>query len=160
MAYHAFSDIEGVRIAVEMERRGESFYRTAARLAKTSEARDMLNSLADEEAAHLREFQRLCDCLAGNAACESLYTAEQSAYLSAIAADIVFPEGLMTLRRAGFDDPKEVLQAAIDSEKDSILFYTELAALTTDPMAREVFGEIIRQERKHMTRLLTRLSEA
>ena len=32
--YHVFSDVEGLRIAVEMERRGEDFYRRAAKVSR------------------------------------------------------------------------------------------------------------------------------
>ena len=34
MPSHAFSDSEGVRIAVEIERRGGDFYRRAAKITK------------------------------------------------------------------------------------------------------------------------------
>ena len=34
---HVFSDVEGLRIAVEMERRGEDFYRRAARVSRADE---------------------------------------------------------------------------------------------------------------------------
>ena len=59
--HHVFSDIEGLRIAVEMERRGEDFYRRAARVSRTQETVALLNALADDETMHCREFQRLHD---------------------------------------------------------------------------------------------------
>ena len=58
-----------------------------------------------------------------------------------MAADIVFPGGLMALREEGFDDIRAVLDYAIVSEKDSILFYLELARLSSDEAARNVFLE-------------------
>ena len=158
--HHVFSDVEGLRIAVEMERRGEDFYRRAARVSRTQETVDLLNSLADDETLHGREFQRLHDlaCARRDAACEECYDDETNAYLSAIAADIVFPGGLMALRQAGFENPRAVLTTAIASEKDSILFYTELAGRAKDAEARKVFEEITRQERGHLARLLNKLA--
>ena len=84
---------------------------------------------------------------------------EAGAYLSAVAADIVFSDGLMALRSAGFDSPAGALQEAIQSEKDSILFYTELSENAFDPAARKVFEEIIRQEKGHLRTLQLRLND-
>ena len=87
------------------------------------------------------------------------YGEEASAYLSAVAADIVFPGGLMALREEGFDDIRAVLDYAIASEKDSILFYSELARLSSDTEARKTFLEIAEQERGHMRRLCRQRAE-
>ena len=42
----AFTDLEGLRIAVDMEKRGEDFYRRAARVSKSPEMVALLNELA------------------------------------------------------------------------------------------------------------------
>jgi rubrerythrin len=155
MKTHAFNDREGLKIAAEMERRGEVFYRKAARLSDSPETVRVLERLAADEALHRAEFERLA---AKTAASDVDYDEETSAYLSAIAADVVFPEGLMALRRAGFNSPEDVLLEAIQSEKDAILFYTELAAHAAGAGAKATFEEIIRQERSHMRLLQKRLS--
>ena len=57
---HDFNDLEGLRIAIEMEKRGEALYRKAARVSKKREVVDMLVALAADEVAHLwRGSQRL-----------------------------------------------------------------------------------------------------
>lgn len=151
----SFNDAQGIRIAAEMERRGEAFYRKAARISKNPETAKTFELLASEEALHRVEFERL----AGQVKEDSGdYDPEVSAYLSAVAADIVFSDGLMALRSAGFDSPAGALQEAIQSEKDSILFYTELSENAFDPAARKVFEEIIRQEKGHLRTLQLRLN--
>ena len=40
-----FNDLEGIRIAVEMERRGRDFYEMAARVSKNSGMKEMLQQL-------------------------------------------------------------------------------------------------------------------
>ena len=100
--FHVFSDLEGIRIAVEMERRGESFYRHAARVSKSKETVEMLLSLANEEQYHRAEFERLYAAEAALGASEAAYDDETNAYLTAIAAEVVFPQGLMALRDEGF----------------------------------------------------------
>ncbi|MEE1199963.1 MAG: ferritin family protein [Christensenellales bacterium] len=158
---HMFNDAEGLRIAVEMERRGERFYRRAAKISRAQDAVALLNQLADDEVYHAREFQRLYELemeRRGDAP-EDAYDDETNAYLTAMAADVVFPGGLMALRKTGFDDVRAVLTTAIASEKDSILFYTELARLAGDGSAAEIFREIARQERGHLARLLNKLAD-
>lgn len=157
--FHVFSDLEGIRIAVEMERRGESFYRHAAKVSKSEETIGMLLSLAGEEQNHRAEFERLYAAEAEGGASDAAYDDETNAYLTAIAAEVVFPRGLMALKDEGFENPEAVLTHAIASEKDSILFYTEMQARTADVHAREVFGEIVRQERGHLFRLQRRLAQ-
>ena len=53
---HDFNDLEGLRIAIEMEKRGEALYRKAARVSKKREVVDMLAALAADEVAHAAEF--------------------------------------------------------------------------------------------------------
>ena len=155
MRIHSFSDAEGVKIAIEMERRGEAFYRRAARISRNPETVRMLEQLAGEERVHSAEFEKLG---ARSGIGQEAYDAETNAYLSAIAGDIVFSEGLMALRHTGFDSPEGALLEAIQSEKDSILFYTELARMARGDEARAVFEEIIRQEKGHMRLLQMRLA--
>lgn len=155
--FHEFSDLEGIRIAVEMERRGESFYRRAARVSRSAEAVELLEALARDEQAHRAEFERLAE--GRSELSDAAYDDETNAYLTAIAAEVVFPQGLMGLREAGFENPAAVLRSAIASEKDSILFYTELRERSADERAREVFSEIARQERGHLYRLQKQLEQ-
>ncbi len=65
----------------------------------------------------------------------------------------------MALREEGFESPEAVLKYAIDSEKDSILFYTEIQNHTKDAHAQEIFAEIVHQERAHLYRLQRRLAQ-
>ena len=157
--FHVFSDLEGIRIAIEMERRGESFYRRAAKVSRNQDTIAILISLANDEQRHQAEFERLYAAQAESGMSDHAYDDETNAYLTAIAAEVVFPLGLMGLKETGFEDPVAVLNHAIASEKDSILFYTELQFRTTDEHARCVFGEIIRQERGHMFRLQRQLDQ-
>ena len=155
--FHVFSDLEGIRIAIEMERRGESFYRRAAKVSKSDNTVQMLLSLANDEMHHKAEFERLYKAESEAGMSDKAYDDETNAYLTAIAAEVVFPQGLMGLKSEGFENPAAVLNHAITSEKDSILFYTEMQNHTADERAKAVFSEIIRQERGHMFRLQRQL---
>ena len=154
-----FNDLEGLRIAIEMEKRGEDFYRRAAKVSRSEETIFLLNQLASDEVVHAAEFERLYNQALEyhDARAQENYDEETSAYLSAVAADIVFSSGLMALRRVGFESPEAVLEYAIGSEKDSILFYTELNGCAKTAHCRSTFQEIARQERRHLARLIGRL---
>ena len=158
---HQFSDLEGLRIAMEMEKRGHDFYRRAARLTKSESIVKMLEELAAEEEGHQRDFSKLMEdqCAGRFAEASACYSSETSTYLSAIAADIVFPGGLMEVgRRGGFDNLAAILTTAIDSEKNAILFYSELRDLTGDEDAKNAFGSVIAQEKVHLARLQEQLN--
>ena len=151
-----FGDLEGLRIAAEMEKRGGEFYRLAARVSRSQETKDLLTSLAADEAVHLREFQRLYE--KAEEENRAPYAPERAAYLSAMAAEIAFPEGVVGL--AGrLESPRAILEYAIQSEQDSIRFYTELTKTSGCAPMVSVFEDIIRQETGHLHRLQKMLSE-
>lgn len=161
MAVYSFNDLEGLRIAMEMERRGGDFYRRAARISKNPQAVQLLSALADEEQEHLRQFSQLYEQrLVCADAQDDQYEGETASYLSAVAADVVFSGGLMQLgAEGGFESPSAILIHAMQSEKDSILFYTEMIAQAHDEQARRVFSQIVTQEKQHLGRLRDQLLE-
>lgn len=154
LGIHWFNDIEGLRIAAEMERRGQLFYQRSARISRSPEALELLNSLAADEREHYEIFLGLYEAVSAENPAVTNYNRESSAFLSAIAADIVFAGGLTQLGvEAGFDDPKAILRYGIQSEKDSILFYSELVKQTENAVVERTFREIIEQEMEHLYEL-------
>lgn len=160
MQVYDFNDLEGIRIAVEMERRGRDFYDAAARVAKSEQMREMLRKLKAEEVVHMQQFGRLHEREQSNAAAAKPYSKETSAFLTALAADIVFSDGLVAVGvKGGFDDPAVMLKEAIESEQESIDFYATLERETEDDHAKEIFREIIAQEQSHQERLRAQLNK-
>lgn len=156
MKYHSFSDAEALRIAIEMEARGEAFYTKAARISKNPETVKVFQQLAADERIHRAEFEKL----AAKAQLSDIeYDQEANAYLNAIAADVVFSDGLMALRTTGFETPEGAIMEAIRSEKDSVMFYSELAERASDKEAQDIFSEIIFQEKAHLRTLQLRLAK-
>lgn len=149
-----FSDLEGLRIAAEMERRGEEFYRRAMHVSRNPVAKALLMQLADDEKLHEKEFRRMSEKLLESPEEIAYYDEEGSIYLSAIAAEVVFADGLVGMAKDhGLDNPVAILKNAIQSEKDSILFYSEMILRANSDHARSVFVEIVRQEKMHLTTL-------
>ena len=155
MHTHIFNDLEGIRIAIEMERRGRDFYGAVAKMAQNAP----LEVLRAEENAHMNQFRRLYDLEQELLSGDEAYSAETSAYLTAVAADIVFSDGLVSVGvRGGFSEPQVILAESIRSEQQSIDFYRALSETTRDAHAACVFREIIAQEQMHLERLRGQLS--
>jgi len=152
-----FGDLDGLRLAAEMEKRGGDFYRLAARVSKKEETRAMLNALAADEAVHLREFQKLYERELSKKQ-YVVYAPEKSAYLSAMAAEIAFPGGVVSLS-GQLESPRSILESSIRSEQESIRFYSGVAEATPCEETARVFRDIIRQETGHLHRLEKMLSE-
>ena len=137
-----------------MEARGGSFYQRAARVTSSEAAREMMKSLAADEAVHQSEFIRLHDQVLAKKEAKEAYDETTSAYLTALAADIVFPGGLSQLSRdGGLESVEAILRTAIQSEEDSIAFYETVARATKDASTRAIFEEIAAQERAHKRKL-------
>ncbi len=123
---HQFSDLEGLRIAVEMERRGVEFYRRAARLTKSEGIVRMLEDLAAEEESHRRDFARNLEaqCQAAPRRPPRLLGERAPTFRrSRRTSFFLRPD---EVKEGGIDSLSAILTTAIDSEKNSILFYTEL----------------------------------
>lgn len=159
MIHHPFNDREGLRIAIELERRGLNFYEHALKVTKSAEVRALLLELADDERGHIAEFSRLYENMAEPSP-EENYDDETSAYLSAIAADVVFPGGLSALAKdSGLESTKSILDCGIQSEKDAILFYNALIERIGNEAHRNAFVEIVLREMAHLSRLKSLLME-
>lgn len=157
MIAHRFSDLEALRIAIEIERTGEKFYRSLLALATNDRSRQVLESLAQQEKVHAERFDELYKrevALHDDDGDSVVYDKETNAYLSAIAAEVVFPGGAMaSVLKKRTDTVDDVLLTAIYSEKDSILFYMELLEKIENKEWRATFQSIIEEERSHLTEL-------
>jgi len=152
MVVHPFSDREAIRIAAEIERKGERFYRMALGVAKDGAACTLLQMLRDQEKAHAARFDAMLLKLPKeDAQQDKAYDLESSAFLSAIAAEVVFPGGVLaSLMSHKLDTLRDILLYAISSEKDSLLFYLEMLTETQSETLKPVLREIIAEEKKHL----------
>ena len=155
-----FSDIEALKIAAEIERRGADIYARALKIAKRSEVKELLAKLHADELQHEAVFEKLSEmALSSNEAAE-YYSPEAAMFLSAFAAEIVFPGGLMKLANdSGLEDPHVILEHAIQAEKNSILFYQEVIAASKNATLKKYLSDIAREERSHLMGLLTQVHE-
>lgn len=155
-----FNDIEALKIAREIELRGADIYARALKIAKKDDVRKILEKLHSDELQHAAVFEQLSEQALKHAEDAEYYTEEASLFLSAFAAEIAFPGGLMKLGADnGFDDPRAVLAHAVQAEKNSILFYQEVMAASSNETLKKYLGDIAREERSHLMGLLTQIRD-
>jgi rubrerythrin len=153
-----FSDLEGLRIAMAMEARGRDFYDQAYKQSGNSEHKELFLWLKNEEIHHLAKFTALFKTIEGRKeahTAEYLYDSEASRYLTVIAEEHVFPKTSYDAAKhvAGLTGIQAILQAAMQAEKDSVLFYDELAKQAKFPEAGETFRLLKNEEQTHVVKL-------
>jgi len=152
---NTFSDLEGLRIAMAMETRGRDFYEQAYKQSSNPEHKELFLWLKNEEIHHLAKFTALFKTIEGRKeahTAEYLFDPEASRYLAAIAEEHVFPKTPYDAAKhvAGLTGIQAILQVAMQAEKDSVLFYDELANQAKYPEAREIFRLLKNEEQSHV----------
>jgi rubrerythrin len=136
--------------ALEIERNGESFYRTVAAAAQDRDVKALFQDLAYQEQRHYRTFERML--ARAPAPPSNVDTASYRAFLQhTLAGALIGPDkGMERARQAGTEN--EALRAAMAFEKDTLLFFYELADAVPTEHTAALHG-IIDEERDHLRQL-------
>ncbi len=172
-----FSDLEGLRLAVAIEKRGAEFYMQAQDNANDPRHKALFAFLLQEELNHAAKFETLYDELkhTKNAGDDQyLFDADVSRYLQALVETQVFPRhgpqpaepklahGVLETGwqhqtpgqpTAGGHTVKSILQLALQAEKDSILFYDQMMANAKFPEAKTLFAKLKAEEQVHVEKI-------
>lgn len=147
-----FSGGEILDVALQIERNGHRFYAELRERAENDKVKELASYLAEQELQHIRDFEALKDRIGDFQPPWESYPGEYEAYMRALAEGQIFndPVGKKLLEGATTED--EALFAAMGFEKDSIVFYSEMARLVPE-RERNVVEELARQEREHLMKL-------
>lgn len=103
---------------------------------------------------HLQKFLAKVNENKEAASDEYLFDAETSRYLTVLADGHIFPTAENAeVKIAEVTTIPEILQMAIQAEKDSILFYDELASKSKFEDARRIFTTLKAEEQTHVVKL-------
>jgi rubrerythrin len=156
-----FNADEIFEMAEEMEKNGAKFYRKAAKNTSDRQTKQMLLDMADMEDNHLQTFREMRQQLTGQEKAETVFDPDNEAamYLQAM-ADSHGYEGKISPDEelTGKETPKELLEIALNSEKESVVFYTGLKSLVPPNAGRDKVKAIICEELVHITTLLNKLN--
>jgi rubrerythrin len=149
-----YSAEEVVQLAVNTEKNGKEFYDNAAKKTKSAELKKMFDFLAMQEDHHRMIFESLRGKT--ERLMEPADMEEIEGYLNAIVESEFFLGGDKALSKATkSDSPRELLSFALQFEKDTLLFFAEISELA-EGRTKEVLGEIIKEEKKHV-KIITEL---
>jgi len=155
-----FNADEIFEMAEEFERNGAKFYRRAAANSPDKETKQMLLDMATMEDGHLKTFQEMREELSGREKEPMVFDPDNlsALYLQAM-ADARGYEGKITPAKelTGDETPKEIIEIALNSEKESVVFYFGLKGLVPVKAGRDKVEAIIIEELDHITTLLGRL---
>ena len=143
-------------MAEQMERNGGKFYRTAADNTDESANKEFLLELAAMEDQHEKTFHALRSELSSPEKASTVFDPEGEAalYLRALADTRVFFE-----KEIDVSSMKKILKAAIEAEKDAIVFYLGMKEAVPDNLGKGRLDHIIKEEMGHVQLLSKKLVE-
>jgi len=147
-----FNAIEVFEIAEQIERNGAAFYRRAAELFEDSDAAGIFTKLADWEVKHEAAFAEMRKQLADEPVELSTFDPEDAPLdakaMAGLAAFGLRPDPSAEL--AGCKTKADVLNLALQKEKDTIVYYTGLKEFVPVAAAINKIGDIIKEELRHI----------
>ncbi|MBD3346645.1 MAG: hypothetical protein GF401_16440 [Chitinivibrionales bacterium] len=152
MPVMTFSADDVLGRAIEVENKACAFYRSAAENVENEEMQGLFGYLSDMEKEHSRIFRELREGLSedekkvqpldpGN---EMFYYLEGMQDLHAWESKIAERFGIKTPENA-----KDILQIALNAEKETVYFYTFLKDYVPEGQGRTKVETIIREEMRH-----------
>ncbi len=143
---------EALQVAVEMERRAIRVYERALTVAGSESARIAVEEILRDEREHLTRFSAMLARLGGEAA-------DEPALIQAMAADALFPGGVMGMAREdALSDLRSVYRYAVDSERRAVEQYGDFARRCEEPAVKNAFLDVAREETIHLASLWERLT--
>lgn len=158
----SFNADEVFEMAEEIERRGARFYSEASKIAPTDEMQKFFLELSGMEAKHLRIFADMRKQLTEDERTATTYDPnnEVARYLQTM-ADAKGWEGRIspTQKLTGKESMKEVIEIALNAEKESVVFYYGLRSMVSQKAGRDRIDRIILEELSHIRTLLEYLKD-
>ena len=145
-----FSLGEIIDFAIRIEENGEAFYRQAEKKGATPEIKALFQSLAEDEVRHQEWFAAMKTSLKREDFDPAL-TGPQRGMFQEIIGNQTFSLNNADLSRLETED--EVLDLAIEFERDTIVFFEMILAFVDEETVRGKVREFIREENRHISLL-------
>lgn len=158
----SFNADEIFEMAEEIERNGAKFYRKAAKNAADDKTRKMLLGLAAMEDGHEIIFAAMRKELSDQDREPTVYDPDnQAALYLKMMADSHGSEGRKspTEEITGNEPIKEILEIALNSEKDSVVFYMNMRGFLKSKTSKDKIKAIIDEEISHINLINEKLRE-
>ncbi|MFA5423663.1 MAG: ferritin family protein [Phycisphaerae bacterium] len=158
----SFNADEVFEMAEEIERQAVKFYSEAAQKATSDDMKRFFIQMSGMEAKHVKIFADMREHLTDEERAETTYDPDNEAaqYLQTM-ADAKGWEGRVTPTQkfTGKESMKEVIEIALNAEKESVVFYYGIKSLVPEKAGRDKLEQIIMEELSHIRILLEYLKE-
>ena len=154
-----FSKNEVIEMAVQIEKRGLSFFEEMVRTATSENVKKVFEFLAQEERSHIETFESLRDS-EDRMQLQGPYNWEEvGQYFGTLIDNMVFPrvEEGKELSKEIYDE-FTAIHTAISIEKDNILFFREISDLVGKE-DKKLLAELVDQEKGHIRKLMVLKNE-
>ncbi len=150
-----FSINEIIELAVQIEKKGYTFYNKALeRKNLSSNSKELLKKLRDDEIVHEQTFKKMRTELDQEEITLSGDWQEVSNYLRTISDSHIFSEPDAAIKLAtSVKNEKELIENAIQFEKDTLLFFNSIYEEIKDQTVRKILKKIIDEEESHVEKL-------
>ena len=142
-------------LAMEIEKSGNAFYSTVAGDTSDAVISELFTFLAREEARHYEFFRDLAGRI-GELEIDREEWEETSAYIKAMTEGRFFVGEDKAIHAAReVQSMRAALDTAIGFEKDTLLFFHEILAVTPD-RSKDAARQIVEEEKRHVLMLAER----
>lgn len=138
---------EVLQLAMQAEETGRLLYEATAAEAKDAKAAALCRQLASQEKAHYEKFRAMKEGLPVDYAARRL-SLEEMEFVSSLVQGKVVPLEAEARRIARSNSLAQILDLAIQAERDSQAFYRQIMA-EVDSTAAGTIREIIAEEARH-----------
>lgn len=149
----SFNADEIFEMAETIERNAAGFYRQAAANAAAKNIEKMLLDLAAMEDSHRWTFQQMREALTVEEKTSDIFDPDNNLvlYLQTMAGQHGF-EGRInaTETLTGRETIEQILKIAVNSEKNSIVFYVGLKSMVPPRLGQDKVEAIIKEEMSHL----------
>ncbi len=142
--------LKAIETAIQIEKDGLAFYTEAAQQTSDPNGKKMFQSLARDEAGHLRLFEDTRQALLERG---KWLSPEEVAAISPGEFDRppIFPTGDEVKSAEIPERELTALRRGIQAEEDSIAFYSQQRDKTDDPDGKAIYAYLVEQEEGHRT---------
>jgi rubrerythrin len=149
-----FNADEVLAMAERIERNGQGFYLQAASMVQGTEIGKLLADLAVWEKGHEALFKVMREDLTGRETESTAFDPydEMALYLTAMADSHIFavddinPAAILE----GNESSEDILDIALEFEKNSILFFMGLQKMVSENLGKEKVWKVIDEETSHI----------
>jgi len=150
-----FTKNDIIEMAVKMENNGYSYYNSAlTRKDLNKDDLAVLTKLRDDEKVHEQTFLGLRDKIDQLDLSETIDWEDAKMYMQTIVQSHVFDSSEKAIQLAiQAKNTEEIFKNALQFEKDTLLFFYEMAKYVKGHKAEEAVNAIINEELKHIRQL-------